>query len=214
MPRTKTRSRPPNTADDSQSRERILAAAHRVFLRTGTAKARTIDIAEEAGVNKALLHYYFSTKAKLADAVFSASVAQLIPRIFAILGDPGTSLEHKVREVVREQIEFHSSRPYLAAYVVSEMHTEPERLVPMLAAPGHPPLDALAAQLDAAAAAGSIRPISADSFVVNLIGLVVFPFIARPMLDALLGLGAERFPAFLEERKRTLPEFFLAALRP
>jgi TetR/AcrR family transcriptional regulator len=208
------RTEPGPSGADLQTRERILAAAHRVFLRSGTAKARTVDIAEEAGVNKALLHYYFSTKAKLADAVFAASIAQLIPRVFAILGDTNTSLEHKVREVVREQIEFHGARPYLAAYVVSEMHTEPERLHPLLAARGRAPLATLAAQLDAEAAAGRIRAISAESFVINLIALVVFPFIARPMLDALLGLDAERFPAFLEERKRTLPDFFLASLRP
>ena len=204
----------PATAADLQTRERILAAAHSVFLRLGTSKARTVDIAEEAGVNKALLHYYFSTKAKLADAVFAASVAQLIPRVFAILGDPVTSIEHKVREVVREQIDFHSARPYLAAYVVSELHTEPERLQSIVGSRGRPPLDALAAQLDAESAAGRIRAISAETFVVNLMGLVVFPFIARPMLDVLLGLDAERFPAFLDERKHTLPAFFLASLRP
>lgn len=200
--------------DDRQTRERILGAAHRVFLRHGTSKARTADIAEEAGVNKALLHYYFATKAKLADAVFATAIADLMPRLFAILRDPARSIEDKVHEVVREQIDFHSGRPYLAGYVVSEMHTEPERLRKILATQGRPSLDTIRAQLDSGAAAGHLRPMSAETFVVNLIGLVVFPFVARPMLEMIIGLDATRFPQFLEERKRLLPGIILASLRP
>jgi TetR/AcrR family transcriptional regulator len=207
----------PKTAvpdDDLQTRERILAAAHRVFVRLGTAKARTVDIAEEAGVNKALLHYYFATKANLADAVFANAITQLMPRIFGILGDPSTALDDKVRRAIGEQIDFHASRPYLAPYVVSEMHTEPERLRALVAAGGPPPLHHLQAQLDSEAAAGRTRPMDATQFVVNLTAWVVFPFVARPMLEIIIGLDAERFPAFLEERKRLLPELFLASLRP
>jgi TetR/AcrR family transcriptional regulator len=204
----------PASATDIETRERILAAAHRVFVRLGTSKARTVDIAEEAGVNKALLHYYFATKANLADAVFAASLSQLMPRVFGILGDPARSLEEKIRDVTREQIDFHGSRPYLAGYVVSEMHTEPDRLRKILESAGRPPLGSLATQLEGEAAAGRMRPMSAEMFVVNLMAWVVFPFVVRPLLEILIGLDAERFPAFMEERKHLLPELFLASLRP
>ncbi len=199
---------------DAATRDRILAAAHRVFLRHGTAKARTQEIADEAGVNKALVHYYFGTKDALADAVFAAAAGQLMPRIFAILADPELSIEAKVRAVVREQVDFHVARPYLAVYVVTEAHTQPERVKAILRTAGQPPIGALRKQLAAAAAAGEIRRISAEQFVVNLIGLLVFPFVVRPVLETLLGLDAERFPAFIEARKRELPAFFLAGLRP
>jgi AcrR family transcriptional regulator len=202
------------TADDVETRERILAAAHRVFIRSGTSKARTADIALEAGVNKALLHYYFATKANLADAVFATAVAQLLPRIFAILGDPARSLAGKVEDVVREQIDFHRERPYLAGYVISELHTEPERLQKIIGARGRPPLGVLAAQLQTEIAAGRMRDISTEMFVVNLMALIVFPFVARPILEILIGIDATRFPAFMEERKQRLPELFLASLRP
>lgn len=210
-PRGKT---PPAAADDRETRERILAAAHVVFLRQGTANARTSDIAREAGVNKALLHYYFTTKDNLADAVFTASLAQLMPRVFGILADRQQSIEQKVRAVVREQVDFHAARPYLASYLVSEIHAEPERVQRLLAGVGKPPLAVLRRQLAAAAAAGEIRPIRVEHFVVNLMGLLVFPFVVRPVLEVMLGISARRFPAFLEERKRALPDFFLAGLRP
>jgi TetR/AcrR family transcriptional regulator len=205
----------PQVPDDQATRERILAAAHRVFLRQGTAKARTQEIADEAGVNKALVHYYFGTKDALANAVFATAASQFMPRIFGIFASETLSIEDKVRSVVREQVDFHLARPYLAGYVISEAHAEPARVQAVMgAAVGAAPLSVLRKQLAGAAAAGQIRRISAEQFVTSLIGLVVFPFVARPLLSGLIGIDAERFPAFVEARKRDLPDFFLAGLRP
>jgi len=213
-PRAKGRTAAPPAPDDQATRDRILAAAHRVFLKQGTAKARTQEIADEAGVNKALVHYYFGTKDALANAVFANAAAQFLPRIFGIFASELLSIEEKVRGVVREQVDFHLARPYLAGYVISEAHAEPERVQTVMAAAGGAPLAVLRKQLAAAAAAGRIRRITAEQFVVSLVGLLVFPFVARPLLPGLIGIDAERFPAFVEARKRDLPDFFLAGLRP
>src|SRR4030095_7285092 len=111
----------------------ILDAADRVFTRKGTASSRTQEIAGEAGVNKALVHYYFGTKAALADAIFERAMGNILPRIFGILTDEPRSSEQKVREIAREQIDFHAARPYLAGYIVSEMHAEPDRIAALFA---------------------------------------------------------------------------------
>src|SRR5918998_3691832 len=147
---------------DPETRDRILDAAHTVFLRKGTAGSRTQEIADEAGVNKALVHYYFGTKAALADAIFERSMGTIMPRIFGILADEERSLEQKVRDIAREQIDFHSARPYLAGYVISEMHAEPERVASVFRKRGGPPLDVLRKQLREAAKSGRIRAISAE----------------------------------------------------
>ncbi len=199
---------------ERETRERILDAAHAVFLKKGTAGSRTQEIADEAGVNKALVHYYFGTKAVLADAIFERSMGTIMPRIFGILADEERSLEQKVRDITREQIDFHSARPYLAGYVVSEMHAEPERVASVFRKRGGPPLDVLRKQLREAARAGRMRAISAEHFVVNLMGLLVFPFALRPALSILVGIEPSEWPAFMEERKRLIPEFILAGLRP
>ncbi len=201
-------------SDDRATRERILSAAHRVFVRRGTAKARTQEIATEAGVNKALVHYYFGTKALLADTVFIAAAAELMPRIFGIVASETLSLDEKVHRVVREQIDFHSARPYLAGYLMVEAHTEPERLRHLLPPTGAVPLSVLRRQLADGAASGAIRRISAEDFVVNLLSLCVFPFVARPILERVIGLEGERFQAFSHNRRNELADFFLAGLRP
>lgn len=201
-------------AADQETRERILAAAHAVFLRKGTAGSRTQEIADEAGVNKALVHYYFGTKAALADAIFERALGEIVPRMFGILADAGRSIEEKIPAIVREQIGFHSERPYFAGYMVSELHNEPGRIVRMMARRGRIPLDVLRRQLREAAAAGTMRRMSAEQFVANMMGLLIFPFAIRLAFCELVSLDEAGWRAFLEERRRVLPEVILSGLRP
>ena len=201
-------------SEEPETRDRILDAAHAVFLRKGTAASRTQEVADEAGVNKALVHYYFGTKSALADAIFERALGTLTPLIFGILADPNCSIEKKVRDIVQEQINFHMARPYLAGYMISEMHAEPQRMAALMAKRGGPPLDVIGRQLREAAKAGLIRPISPKQFVVNMMGLLIFPFALRPGLSLLLDLDASGWAAFMEERKRLLPDLILAGLRP
>jgi TetR/AcrR family transcriptional regulator len=199
---------------DQETRERILDAAHTVFIRKGTAGSRTQEIAAEAGVNKALVHYYFGTKAALADAIFERALGTLVPKIFGILADPTRTIEEKVPAIVREQIDFHSARPYFAGYMVSELHAEPDRIARLMTRHGKVPLDVLRRQLREGAKAGKIRRISAEQFVANMMGLLIFPFAIRPALVELLSLDDAGWRGFLEERRRILPDFFMAGLRP
>ncbi len=198
---------------DLETRDRILAAAHAVFLKHGTAGARMQEIADEAGVNKALLHYYFGSKALLADAVFLRAAGELFPRLFGIL-QSDAPVEQKVRQLVPTYIDFLRPRPYLPVYVMHELHAHPARLSGVFAEQGPAPLDVLRRQIADAVAAGEMRPIAPEQFVVNLVSMIVFPFMARPALQALLRVDPEQWDAFLDERRRTVADFFLAALRP
>src|SRR5512134_287090 len=198
---TRSRTIPlPPAPPDPETRERILDAAHAVFTRKGTANSRTQEIADEAGVNKALVHYYFGTKAALADAIFARALGTLVPRIFGILADPNRSIEQKVPAIVKEQIDFHTARPYLAGYMIAELHAHPERIARMMTAHGRIPLDVLRRQLQEGARVGKLRRIGPEQFVANMMGLLLFPFAIRPALCELLGFDAEGWQAFVEER--------------
>jgi TetR/AcrR family transcriptional regulator len=199
---------------DQETRDRILDAADRVFTRKGTASGRTQEIADEAGVNKALVHYYFGTKAALADAIFARALGTLVPRIFGILADPARGIEEKVPAIVKEQIDFHSARPYFAGYMIAELHAHPDRIARIVSAQGRIPLDILRRQLEDGARAGKLRRITPDQFVANMMGLLLFPFAIRAALCELLGFSSARWQTFLEERRRMLPDFVMAGLRP
>src|SRR6267378_4547125 len=120
-------------ASDGETERRILEAARAVFIRRGTAGARMQEIAAEAGVNQALLHYYFRSKARLSDAVFQQMASRLFPALIHTLGGDA-SVEEKVDVVVQLYIENLSRNPFLPGYLLSELHHHPERLPQFLAA--------------------------------------------------------------------------------
>lgn len=206
---------------DRDTEQRILDAAHTVFVRRGTAGARMQEIAEEAGVNKALLHYYFRNKNRLAEAVFRRVATGLLARAGAILGGDD-DLETKVRRIIGLYLDQLTRTPYVPGYIIGELTQHPDRAHQLLDAvrqfrdEAHAPdfIAGLARQLRAEARRGAIRSIPVEQFIVNLVSLCIFPFAARPLVATVLQLDARGFARFVDERKRTLPVFFLNALRP
>jgi Transcriptional regulator len=209
------------SAPDGDTEERILEAAQAVFVRRGTAGARMQEIAQEAGVNQALLHYYFRTKERLAEAVFRLVAGQVIPRVLGFVASDA-SIEEKVERFIHLYLDTFTRSPFIPGYVLSELHHHPERLPQLLAKTfgsepavlARPLLAKLGAQIDERVRAGTMRPIPPEQFLVNLISLCVFPFAARPLIGAVLGVDDRAFKQFIAERKRELPGFFLNALRP
>ena len=220
MPRPPSPAPEPPVLPDGDAEQRILQAARRVFVRRGTGGARMGEIAAEAGVNQALLHYYFRSKDRLAQAVFRDAAARLLPAVVQLLGSDA-SIEAKVEGFVHLYIDSVRESPFLPGYVLAELHHHPERLRALQEAAGVEParvagalLARLGAQLAARAAEGTLRPIAPQQFVLNLIALTVFPFVARPVLELALGFDDAAFGRFLDERRAELPGLILAALRP
>lgn len=212
---------PRDEARSTQTEQRILDAAHRVFLRRGSAGARTQEIADEAGVNKALLHYYFRTKERLASAVFARAASRLLPPVIAALASD-EELETKIERVIDIELDVLLRHPYLPGYIISELTHNPARAKQLIAgltgmaieelAPHV--LDVVARQIRARAREGKMRPIAPDQFILNLLSLCVFPFAARPMVQAVLNLDDDAFADLIARRRRDLPTFFLHGLRP
>lgn len=208
---------------DLDTETRILDAAHAVFLRSGTSGARMQEIADEAGVNKALLHYYFRNKERLAGAVFERVARELFARIGGVaLSD--LDLEEKVRRMIAVYIDQFAHTPYAPGYLICEMNQNPDRAEQLLEAVGGaagsdrspvaPFLMRLGAQIRERVEAGTMRPIPPRQFMANLVSLCVFPFAARPMICSVFRMDDRGFREFIDERKATLPDFFLNALRP
>jgi AcrR family transcriptional regulator len=206
----------PTHEPTNDTERRILEAAHTVFVRKGTQGANLKDVAQEADVNQALLHYYFRNKETLADTVFEQVASTFIPRIQeAFAAD--LPLDEKVESVVQKYAELIRKNPYLPFYVLGELNHNPEEMKERVRSMGVAPwaeLDVLADQLRAKAETGDIRPISAEQFVVNLLSLCIFPFVARPLIEIQFDMDDDEFERFIEERLETVPEFFLNAIQP
>jgi TetR/AcrR family transcriptional regulator len=206
---------------DSATERRILDAANAVFLKRGTAGARMQEIAREAGVNHALLHYYFRSKGQLAAAVFQRAAGALLPAVIEVMSST-RPLRDKVHEVVAIEIDHLTKAPQLPAYIISELAHHPERVHQLVAdtagvspdAIGRRVTSVLKRQIAAAVRRGEIRSIDPAQFIVNLLSLCIFPFAARPLLQGVLGMDDVAFTAFIARRRVQLPEFFMEALRP
>jgi TetR/AcrR family transcriptional regulator len=216
-----SRRRPPIKERDADTESRILQAARVVFTRRGTAGARVQEIAAEAGVNQALIHYYFGTKENLAEQVFFESAAQMTIAM-AVVVDPSATIEMLIERFVHAYIDTVRTAPFIPGYILAETTQNPERLdalmqraIGTLPAPMVMMAKARLEQLVAdGVAAGRIRPIATRQLLVSIMALVVFPFVARPILAAALLLNGADYDEFLDERRRELPGFILNALRP
>ncbi|MEO7522307.1 MAG: helix-turn-helix domain-containing protein [Gemmatimonas sp.] len=206
---------------DFDAESRILDAARTVFIRRGTAGARMRDIAAEAGVNQALLHYYFGSKDELAERVFVEAAGRIAPAMASLL-DPAATLEQMVERFVEIYIDTVRQTPFVPAYLMAEAHQHPERINKLMQkAVGTVPANvanAALAHIDGIIAqrvtAGTMRPMPARQLLINVLALVVMPFVARPILLLGLGLDDEGYDAFIDERRRELPGFILNALKP
>ncbi|MGZ3331230.1 MAG: TetR/AcrR family transcriptional regulator [Gemmatimonadaceae bacterium] len=212
---SKTSTREPATE------QRILDAARAIFLRDGTAGARMQEIAAAAGVNQALLHYYFRTKERLSAAVFQLVASRIFPALSQTLAAE-ISLDEKVDRLIAIYLDNLSQNLFVPGYLISELHHHPARVQQLLSgAIGADPqalmpalLKKLEKQINERVRDGTMRPIKPQQFVINLISLCVFPFAARPMLSIVFCMDDAAFTRFIDQRKKDLPEFFRSALRP
>ena len=206
---------------DRDTEARILAAARTVFIRRGSSGARLQEIAAEAGVNQALVHYYFGSKDELAERVFIEAAQQFVPAL-APMPVPGMALEDLITAFVQGYIDAVRQAPFIPGYIISEATQHPERLETLMrAAIGTVPREITARTIPVIermiaerVAQGTMRPMNLQQLMINVMALTVFPFVARPMLSAAFALDDDGFQRFLDERREDLPRFILNALRP
>ena len=192
--------------------ERIKVAARKVFHQKGYAGTRTRDIAEEAGINHAMVNYYFRSKEKLFGIVMLETMTFFFKGVSTILNNENTSLEEKIEQVVANYIDLLLEEPELPTFMFNEVRTNPEPFVastPILQALEH---SVLARQYAEVVAQGRITEPNLIHTVLNVISLVIFPFIAQPIFTALSRTDKEAYKALMLERKKLIPQWIKAML--
>ncbi len=198
----------PSPPKDLSTEEKIKEAARRVFTRKGYAATRTRDIAEEAGINLALLNYYFRSKQKLFDQIMLEKVQQLFGRLAPVLFDPDSSLESKSEQVVSLYIDMICQHPDLPLFVLSEIRHHPEQFASTFQVGKMISQSTFIQQLK------ERRPdINPLHFLMNLMSLTLFPFIAGPVFKAIAVADDQQFIALMQERKTLIPKWVEAILQ-
>lgn len=192
---------------DLSTEEKIKEAARKVFTQKGYAATRTRDIAEEAGINLALLNYYFRSKEKLFEIVIMEKMQLLLGKIGPVLANEKTTIEEKVAEVSEHYINTLLSNPDLPLFVLAEIKNNTDKFANLIKTKTKIVDSAFFKQL--AARRPDIDPLH---FIFNMLGLIIFPFIGKPLLQLITGITSERAITLINERKKLIKIWFQAML--
>jgi len=189
--------------EHQNTEQRILMAAEQVFLEKGMDGARMQDIADRAGINKALLHYYFRSKEKLFNAIFISNFQQFIPIVDRVIQED-MNLDVALKRMANLYIELLSAKPYLPIFIISEINRNPKQIETNV--------------IDKMGIRGIINKIlqkmnkdnsylvDPRQIVISTISAIIFPFIAKQLLIPLVfNNSSASFDQFMEERREFLP---------
>jgi len=186
----------------------IKEAARRVFTSKGFAATRTRDIAEESGVNLALINYYFRSKENLYNIIMVEQVQLFLHSVTGILNDPTTSLFTKLEIAIDHYIDMLIANPGLPIFGMNEVNTNPENLVEKVGFGNHNAGDLfIAKQWLEMTMAGEIQPIHPLHLISNVVAMTVFPFIAAPLLRNRSGMSVKEYNEMMLQRKKLIPHW-------
>jgi AcrR family transcriptional regulator len=198
----------PGPAPEGETEKRILAAARQEFIAKGLDGARMQAIAEAAGVNKALLHYYHRSK----DRLYRTVVLDTLQNVWGHIRDqfqahgPGDGLESMLRTLVSAYTRTLAANPEFPLFMIREMGSGGAIFQSVLREAGLPVGDVpmrLIGALQAEARAGLVKPIHPLHFFMNVMGMCVATFLARPVMEKLgpaMGMQVAYDEAFLRQR--------------
>jgi len=198
---------------DKSAEEKILVAARKVFTTKGMAGARMQDIADEAGINKALLHYYFRDKDKLFEVVFMEEAQKFFPKINAIFNSD-VPLFEKIENFVNEYIDEMQDNPYLPWFVMNEVNRDPDQfLYKIWGKDNLPNPGKFLEQIEKEIKKGTIKRIHPMHLFMNLLSMTIFPFVARPMMIRNMQMSDQQFTQVMEQRRKEIPKFIIDSIR-
>lgn len=201
------------TEADIQTEDKIFEAATEVFVSKGMDGARMQDIADHAGINKALLHYYYRTKDHLFNAVFEKIAGQMFKK-FAPVFDENLTLEEKIRFFFSEHITFLQKNPRLPAFILNEINRNPARIRKILQNIDIKNLwRTLQDQHKDELIKYNITEESLPQIMTTLAAISVFPFAARGLIEGIFQHMGVSFNDFIEERKEFAADFVIKAIK-
>lgn len=201
---------------EKPTEELILDAAMKVFTRKGFAAARMEEIAKEAGINRALLHYYHRDKQTMFNRIFESRFKEFFKGLFVIFESDNISLFEKIKRTVDHEISTLIKHPDLARFIITEIAQSPELLIEYGKKLGVNPrmfIEAFEKQVVKEVSEGVIKPIEGKQLLINIMSLCIYPFVARPIIQTMMSVDEANFYQMAEQRKKEVSEFIINAIK-
>jgi TetR/AcrR family transcriptional regulator len=201
---------------EKPTEELILDAAMKVFTRKGFAAARMEEIAKEAGINRALLHYYHRDKQTMFNRIFEGRFKEFFKGLFIIFEADNISLFEKIKRMADHEISTLIKHPDLARFIITEIAQSPELLIEYGKKLGVNPrmfIEAFEKQVAKEVSDGIIKQIEGKQLLINIMSLCIYPFVARPIIQTMMSVDETSFYQMAEHRKIEVSEFIISAIK-
>lgn len=204
------------TDQEKNTEEIIFNAAKEEFIEKGFDGTRMQEIAKRAGINKALLHYYYRTKEKLFDAIFERVFKTFMPEIFQTI-QSDKPLDYKIEFFVSSYLTFIYDNPHIPSFILHELNRNPERLTGLfgtvLGVVKEKGFGKFAEAVENEIKAGNIINLDPQQLIVNIIALCIFPVVAKPIIQGVIfDNNKESYRKFLENRKTEVAKFVINSI--
>ncbi|MDP3392985.1 TetR/AcrR family transcriptional regulator [Sediminibacterium sp.] len=190
----------------------ILTAAKSIFSVKGKDGATMQEIANEAGINKALLHYYFRNKDLLFEEVFLDAVKKFHPILKNAI-EQEVDLYQKIHQICEAYITMAIDNPFVPVFVLSEVNKQPELFIQKMFGGDLPDFPKLAAQIKREVSLGNIKPIHPQQLILNMMSMCVFPFVFKPIFIIGMQADKELFNQLMLERIKAVPHFIIDSIK-
>ena len=190
-------------AEEAHTEKLIKEKAKILFFQKGLLNATTQEIADEAGVNRALIHYYFRSRELMLEALLDETLQEKRDRVRSVLTSD-LPFREKVANYIDTIVDYGLKYPYLDNFIISETARRPEKVKLFCAKDRFKSSDLIREALEEEIRKGKIAPISAEHFMVNLISLCNYPVLAKSVIQTIHGMTDTTYRKFLLERKRII----------
>ena len=197
-----------STTSDVSTEQKIIEAARQVFTKKGYSATRTRDIAEAAGLNLALLNYYFRSKEKLFEMVMIEKMLKFFGVLAPVLNDDSTTLEKKVEVLADQYTELLLKSPDLPLFVLSEIRNSPKQFASIVQKTKFLKSSVFIRQIEERKP--GLNPLQ---FLISILGMCVFPFIMKPVLEVTGTVNEKEFKKMMLDRKELIPAWTKAMLK-
>lgn len=190
-------------AEEAQTEKLIKEKARILFFQKGLLNATTQEIADEAGVNRALIHYYFRSREQMLETLLDETLLEKKDRVRTILVS-ALPFREKIANYINAVVDYGLTYPYLDNFIISETARRPDKVKLFCSMDKVTSSDLIREQLESEIAKGKIAPISPEHFMVNLSALCNYPILAKVVLQTIHGMTDAAYRKFLIERKRII----------
>lgn len=193
--------------------EKILDAAKEVFIRNGKAGTRMQEIADKAGINKSLLHYYYRSKDKLFGAVFQFAFSKFAPNLFKTIND-SKDIFTTIEVFISNYLDIISKNPFIPMFILNEVNKKDTGFLVRVLKNSGMNIETFENLVKSEIKNGKIKDVNPKNLLINTLALCVFPFIGRPLIEAMVfNNDNKEYNDFLNNRKKEVTELIINSIK-